>query len=64
MEEFRRDVTAYVTEHVTAQVTAQQSLKMARKMLENGKMTLEEIADICELPPEKVRELAAEKSDS
>ena len=52
MEEFRRDVTA------------QQSLKMARKMLENGKMTLEEIADICELPPEKVRELAAEKSDS
>lgn len=38
--------------------------EIARKMIESGKLSLEEIANICELPIEKVRELAAEKSDS
>lgn len=50
MEEFRRDVIAEITAEITGEV--------ARKMIERGKMTLEEIADICELPLEKVRELA------
>ena len=36
--------------------------EIARKMIELGKLSLEEIANICELPIEKVRELAAEKS--
>ena len=38
--------------------------EIARKMIESGKLSFEEIANICELPIEKVRELAAEKSDS
>ena len=36
----------------------------ARKMLQKGKMTFEEISEICDLPLEKVQELAAESSDS
>lgn len=35
----------------------------ARKMIARGKMPLEEIAEYCNLPLEKVRELAAEKID-
>lgn len=33
----------------------------ARKMIARGKLSLEEIAEYCELPLEKVQELAAEK---
>ena len=52
-----------LAEKLARDLVNEKLLNNARKMIERGKMTLEEIADICELPLEKVRELAAEKSN-
>ena len=52
-----------VNQNTTALVH-EKLLNSARKMIERGKMTLEEITEDLNLPLEKVRELAAEKPDS
>lgn len=60
----RKKIIEGKPEEIKRKVAEQVNREIALKMIERGKMTLEEIADICELPLEKVRELAAEKSDS
>lgn len=41
-----------------AEGQAEASIKMAKRMLAKGKYALEEIAEVTELPLEKVKELA------
>ncbi len=60
----RKKIIEGKPEEIKRKVAEQVNREIALKMIKSGKMTLEEIADICELPLEKVRELAAEKSDS
>ena len=71
MEEIARDVRRETTKRVRRETakrvrreTAIKSIiDMAKKMLRKGKMSFEEIAEYCNLPLEKVQELAKEKID-
>lgn len=47
---------------VMEELRLESMLDIAKKLIAQGKSTLEEIADICNLPLEKVRELAAKNS--
>ena len=40
----------------------EKAIRIAENMIDKGKYTLEEIAEVTELPLEKVRELAGEKT--
>ena len=50
---------AGVMDRIKEQVLLEQAVEIAKEMIERGKMTLNEIAKLCELPLEKVQELAA-----
>ena len=52
-----------ITEDVRRETTTKNIIDMAKKMLRKGKISFEEIAEYCNLPLEKVQELAAEKFD-
>ena len=44
---------------IVERANLEQAVEFAKKMIEMGKLTLEEIANVCKLPLEKVQELAA-----
>ena len=44
---------------VMEEIAEKMTLDTARKLLQKGKMTFEEIAECCSLPLEKIQELAA-----
>ncbi len=52
-------VVEELNELVRQYTTISNMINMAKKLIVLGKMTLEEISVACELPLEKVRELAA-----
>ena len=47
---------------VMEEIAEKMTLDTARKLLQKGKMTFEEIAECCSLPLEKIQELAAGNS--
>ncbi|MBQ7454774.1 MAG: PD-(D/E)XK nuclease family transposase [Selenomonadaceae bacterium] len=53
---------AGVIEEIRERAILENTINMAKKLISIGKMTLEEIAAICELPLEKVQELASKKT--
>ena len=55
-------VVEELNERVRRETTLKNMIDMAKKLLCESKFSLEEIASLCELPLEKVRELAAENS--
>ena len=63
MEEITEDVRRETAKRVRRETTIKNIIDMAKKMLRKGKMSFEEIAEYCNLPLEKVRELAKEKFD-
>ena len=44
---------------IVERANLEQAVEFAKKMIEMGKLTLEEIANVCKLPLEKVQELAS-----
>ncbi len=50
---------AGVMDRIKEQVLLEQAVEIAKEMIALGKLTLEEISSVCELPLEKVQELAA-----
>ncbi len=61
MEEIAERVRQDTTERVRRETTLKNTINMAKKMLAESDLSLEEIAEYCELPLEKIQELAAEK---
>ena len=53
------DFMSEIVERVRRETALEQAVEFAKKMIALGKLTLEEISNICELPLEKVQELAA-----
>ncbi|MBR2733646.1 MAG: hypothetical protein IKD80_05265 [Selenomonadaceae bacterium] len=53
------ELNELVRRETTERVTLKKAFEFAEKLIVLGKMTLEEISVACELPLEKVRELAA-----
>ena len=50
-----------LVERAKRETIIENMIAMAKRLLADGSLSLEKIASICELPIEKVRELAAEK---
>ena len=46
-------------DEIVERANLEQAVEFAKKMIELGKLTLEEIANVCKLPLEKVQELAS-----
>ena len=53
------DFMSEIVERVRRETALEQAVEFAKKMIALGKLTLEEISDICKLPLETVQELAA-----
>ena len=62
VEELNERVRRETAKRVRRETSLKNMIDMAKKLLGLGKMSFEEIASLCELPLEKVRELAAESS--
>lgn len=61
--EATEQVKRETTERVERETTERTIFDMAKKLIAGGKLALEEISAICDLPIEKVRELAATKNN-
>ncbi|MBR0287818.1 MAG: hypothetical protein IJQ82_02445, partial [Selenomonadaceae bacterium] len=62
VEELNERVRRETAKRVRRETTLKTMIDMAKKLLCESEFSLEKIASLCELPLEKVRELAAESS--
>ena len=63
IDELIEEATRETTERVKRETTERTIFDMAKKLIAGGKLALEEISALCDLPIEKVRELAAAKNN-